>query len=360
MASPLKELFNEHMLRGFSEAVQKEYPVFQTEAFIAQVLNDEWEQKELKERMRHVTITLRPFLPSKYNEMIDLLCKITPHFSGLAYLFLPDIVEVFGLDEDWDVSMEAFACLTHACSAEFAVRPFIERDPERMMKQMHQWTMHESEHVRRLASEGCRPRLPWGQALKSFQKEASSILPILEALKEDPSLYVRRSVANNLNDISKDHPAVVKEIAAKWYGRHEETDWIIRHAVRGLLRKADPEILALFGYYGEASVDVTLSLDRSQLRIGENLTFQFTISRQALNGKLRIEFAVDYVKANGKTSKKLFKITDTFLKEGTRTFERKLSFRNLTTRVHYPGEHRLSIVINGVEKASALFMLTSE
>ena len=167
---------------------------------------------------------------------------------GFVKMIFPDFVEVYGLD-DWEASIPALEEFTQQTSAEFAIRPFIVRYPERTMAQMLEWAGHAHEGVRRLSSEGCRPRLPWAIALSALKADPSPILPILDRLKGDPSESVRRSVANNLNDISKDNPDVVIGVLRRWQA--DDTDEMHRltsHALRTLLKAGNLDALALLGY----------------------------------------------------------------------------------------------------------------
>ena len=210
MAEPLKNMFNQAYLDDLGAAIQSHYPPFDTRAFLARVIDDQWEGRALKERMRHITTVLHGFLPQDYRTALDILRRVAPTLSqyGFENRIFPDFVGLYGLD-DWEASISSLEQFTQLISAEYAVRPFILRDQERMMAQMLQWACRQNHQVRRLASEGCRPRLPWGVALPALQANPSPILPILERLKRDPSEAVRRSVANNLNDIAKDNPDVV-------------------------------------------------------------------------------------------------------------------------------------------------------
>ncbi|WP_232436415.1 DNA alkylation repair protein [Paenibacillus rubinfantis] len=249
MADTLKSMYNEAFLCSFGNKVKGAYAPFEVERFVAEVMDDTWDSLELKARMRQITLKLGALLPPSFEKALAVLYAIDETCEGFPYLFFPDFVEVFGSAEtDWTLAMQALERFTAKSSAEFAVRSFIERDPERMMRQMAAWAEHDNEHVRRLASEGCRPRLPWGQALLMFKRDPGPILPILERLKADPSLYVRKSVANNLNDIAKDHPDLVLELARRWKDTHPHTDWIVRHGCRTLIRRGGPEALELFGY----------------------------------------------------------------------------------------------------------------
>jgi len=276
--------------------------------------------------------------------------------EGFAWFF-PIFVEVFGQDEaDWDLSMGALERYTPYSSSELAVRPFIIKHEARMMAQMVAWSKHENELVRRLACEGCRPALPWAPAINSFKKDPSPILPILEQLKTDSSLHVRKSVANNLNDISKTHPDLVVKIAKEWYGKHEHTNWIVKHGCRTLLKKGNREVLAIFGLHDVTSVDVDgFALEAASVSIGGDLVFSFSISTKEAT-KARLEYGIDYVKSTGKRNRKIFQISETSLKENEkRSYTKKHSFADVSTRKHYPGVHSVTLIVNGVERGALDF-----
>jgi 3-methyladenine DNA glycosylase AlkC len=295
----------------------------------------------------------------EFVEVLELLKKVAPRFKGgLTGIVFPDYVEVYGL-EFWNESIEALEYFTQFSTSEFAVRPFVMKNQSLMIKQFLKWSKHQNEHVRRLASEGSRPRLPWGIALSSLKKDPSPIFPILENLKEDPSLYVRKSVANNLNDISKDHPELVLEIAQKWYGDNNDTNWIIKRGIRTLMKKGDQQALKLFGFGTNPKLIVEELAVTDNLTIGDTLSFSFQfISLDEKLTKIRVEYALDFVKANGKHSTKVFKIAENVINPGEkRVYTKKHSFKDLTTRKHYPGKHKISIVVNGEIKASEDFMV---
>ncbi|MGF7047374.1 3-methyladenine DNA glycosylase AlkC [Paenibacillus sp. DS2015] len=367
MGEPLKLMYNEAFLRSFGEKIHTVYGTFDREGFIATVMDDKWDGLELKARMRQITTILGAYLPPRYEAALDVLFAIDETCVGFPYLIFPDFVEVFGQGEEhWALSMKALERFTQRSSAEFAVRPFLLRDPERMMSEMLVWAQHPDEHVRRLASEGCRPRLPWGQALPMFKRDPAPILPILERLKADPSLYVRKSVANNLNDIVKDHPSVVIDIARRWKGLDPHTDWIVRHGCRTLIRQANPEIMSLFGYAEPAAgtlsltTHASLSAEPNVVSIGGASELKYELHIQ--EGEpvhIRIEYGIDFVKARGQTSRKSFLLSDKTVTGGARLNGiRTHSWRELTTRRHYPGEHRISLLVNGREVAYVMVDLT--
>lgn len=279
MAELLKEVYNKEFLLELCSNIKLYYPGFHQEEFIQAVMDGTWEELKLKERMRQVSTVLFEYLP-EYEEAIEILLKVNKVSVGFPYLVLPDFVEVFGL-EDLEISMMALKEFTKGSSAEFAVRPFLTRYKDRAVNYMVTFAKDENEHVRRLASEGMRPRLPWGGSLPQYKKDPSPAIKILEILKEDDSLYVRKSVANNLNDISKDNPAVVLETAKKWIGRNKSTDWILRHGLRTLIKKANPEALALFGYSHKQEQfikEAYLSLNTNSVNRGEDCLLSYSLA----------------------------------------------------------------------------------
>jgi 3-methyladenine DNA glycosylase AlkC len=273
-------------------------------------------------------------------------------------MVFPDFVECYGINY-FDLSMKTLKFFTPLCSSEFAVRPFIAMDPERAMVFVMDWAEDEDQHVRRLASEGCRPRLPWGMALKVFKLDPTPILPVLKKLKDDPSEYVRRSVANNLNDISKDHPEVVLEVCEQWYGKSTDVDWVVKHACRGLLKAGNRRAMLLFGFSDPLTIHVkNLVIDKDKLGIGGDVRFTFNLHVETQReSKVRLEYKVDFVKARGKRSPKIFQFGERILDPGEHTFTKTHSFVDRSTRKHYPGEHRITIIVNGVAKASVSFEL---
>ncbi len=209
--------------------------------------------------------------------------------------------------------------------------------------------------MRRFASEGCRPRLPWAMALPKFKKDPALIIPVLEKLKNDESDFVRRSVANNLNDISKDNPESVLDICEGWYGQSKHTAEIVKHACRTMLKAGNKRALKIFGYSNPANIEaVDFQFDKEKIPIGEDIRFSFDlIVNEKKKVKVRLEYAVYFMKANGKLSKKVFKLSEKEYAPGTHGISKKHSFADMSTRRHYPGEQRISIIVNGEEKNKA-------
>ena len=351
----VKDIFDPAFLTQLAATFQTHYPAFAQDKFQNSVYQNDWNALEFKQRVQRITIAMQQTLPSTYEEALPLLYNSAPDFEGLHGIIFPEYVAQYGQD-NWDNSIEALAYFTRYSTSEFAVRPFLQVDLDKMLAQMLSWSKHPNEHVRRLASEGSRPRLPWGNTVLALKNDPSPLLPILENLKEDDSLYVRRSVANNLNDISKTHPDLMIERIKKWHDQNEKTDWIIQHASRTLLKQAHPEVLALFGYDSAALLEVNqFSIASNQVALGEELSFEFEV-RSKVKTNLRVEYAIDYVKKSGKRNRKIFKITSTKIEENEqKTYRRRQSFRNMTTRTHYAGMHVLSIIVNGIQKAGCEF-----
>lgn len=354
---PFKNYYNEGMAWRLAGMVAQVYPAFDGEGFVAQV-RPQLPPLELKERVAVFSQALHDHLPADYPQAVEILLAILgPALNEEEGMFndgwymmpLAHFVEVHGL-EHFEVSVRAMKEITQRHSSEFTIRPFLVRYPDEMLAVLHEWAHDESFHVRRLVSEGTRPRLPWGMRLHQFVKDPTPTLALLEHLKDDPSEYVRRSVANHLNDITKDHPDLVLMTLRRWQvGASPERLWLIRHALRSLVKAGHPQALALLGY-GEVSVSlVDFRLEPAEVKLGEGVTFTFTLRNDAAAPQdLLIDYLVHYVKANGSTSPKVFKLTTRTLAPGeTVTIEKKHALRPVTTRVHYPGQHTIEVQVNG-------------
>jgi len=359
MAERLKDLyFTKESTRTFAGVVKKHHRGFDDTEFVRLLTEDSFRELEFKAMSRRATECLAHLLPASYPEAIEILGHVASEAAGMEAFCLPTFVELYGL-EDWGTSLPAMALFTKNASCEFAIRPFIREDPDRAMAYLEGLTEDEDENVRRFASEGCRPRLPWAASLPAFKKDPRPILPVLERLKDDESDFVRRSVANNLNDISKDHPDLLLEICERWKGSSKSADWIVKHACRTLLKKGDPRALRLFGFGDPAALEVLgliVSPPRAVIGDGTRLSFTLRVGTKEPS-EVRLEYVVGYVKANGKTSPKVFQLREATLSPGDHDFAKTISFADLSTRKHYPGTHRIAVVVNGVEKAETTMLL---
>ena len=364
MSEPLKNMYNEQSVATLATAVAEQYPQFDLKSFQSRVFDAQWDGRELKQRMRHITFILGEFLPADYRTSLEILGRVLPTLNqGFEKMVFPDFVEVYGQD-DWEASIPALGFFTQFVSAEFAIRPFIQRYFEPTMAQMQAWSHHEHAAVRRLSSEGCRPRLPWGMALPALKADPSPILPILEQLKNDASESVRRSVANNLNDISKDNPDVVIEILERWQvDDSDEIRWITSHALRTLLKQGRPEALELLGYPSQPAIAVhNLTLESDSVAIGEKIGFAFEIESLSDEPQnLMIDYIVYLLRANGKQTAKVFKLSKRIIQPGEIIqIARQHSFKPVTTRKYYPGAHAIEPQINGQQYGRVEFALNPE
>ena len=366
MAELFKNMWNERFFDGFTKALQCIINDFDKSKFLSQIMDDEWKNKELLQRGMHIATILKTFLPADYQIAIAKILELINHIKetpywlsvketqfglSLEYGFLSFFVGEYGLD-DFETSVKAIEEITQFTSCEGAVRPFIIKYPNEMMKQMLVWSTHTNWEVRRLSSEGRRPRLPWNMALPNLKENPAPILPILENLKNDPSEIVRKSVANNLNDIAKDNPETVIDLARKWLGQSENTDWVIKHGCRTLLKQGNKEVLELFGFEANKNISMEdFQLLTPKVKMGKSLEFSFKLlNHNKTNTLIRLEYGLYYQKANGTLSKKVYKISEKqYAPNSVTPVTRKQSFREITTRVFYPGLHQVSVIINGYE-----------
>jgi len=365
MATPLKDLYSKPFYEKLCTFLSEVLPDFSSERFLKSIFTNEFKNMELKQRMWHTSDVLHQFLSGNYEKdiekilkLIELMQKNGVSENSLEYMFLPEYISNFGL-EFFEVSVQAIETVTQFTSCEFAVRPFIVKYDDRMLQQMLTWSKHANKKVRRLASEGSRPRLPWAIALPKLKKDPTPILAILENMKNDPCEVVRRSVANSLNDISKDNPQILTNIAKKWLGKSTETDAIVKHACRTMLKSGNKEILQMFQLESSNIVFDDFSIITPTVNIGEIITFTFRVENTKNSPqKIRIEYAMYFKKANGSLTKKVFKISEKLFEANEKnTVVRNHSFRLITTRKYYIGTHKVGIILNGEEYHTLSFDL---
>ncbi len=251
--------------------------------------------------------------------------------------------------------------MTKRFSAEGALRTFLETDYNSTMKLLHEWCNDPNPNVRRLVSEGTRPRLPLAGRIKRFQKDPIPVIELLDKLKDDSSLYVRRSVANNINDIAKDNPDITIETLKKWNkSKSKNVQWVIRHASRSLLKEGNNKVLTLLGYSPEVSISASqVMVDKSDYSIGDKMLISFSItSNENSKVKLMIDYVINYMKANGKGADKVFKMRDLVIEPNQKIeIEKAHWLRNTSGRKHFSGEHSVSLQINGVRFPRASFQI---
>jgi 3-methyladenine DNA glycosylase AlkC len=243
MAAPLKNIYDSFFFERLCPVLNDTLPAFEERRFIYRVFDTQWPDLTLTERVRHIAEALHFFMPSDFPRAAELIVRVSgklsvtgEHSQQFPFIFLQDYLARYGANH-YAPAMHAIGEVTRLVSGEFAVGNFLIKEPEKTFMWLQRWSTSDSEAVRRLASEGCRPRLPWGPVVRALTENPAPILPILEKLSADASLYVRRSVANNLNDIAKDHPEVVLRLATEWDRSNPDTNWIIMRGCRTLLTK---------------------------------------------------------------------------------------------------------------------------
>ncbi|OLQ74379.1 DNA alkylation repair protein [Photobacterium proteolyticum] len=365
MSNLFKDIYSKSFYEEFSQILAQTLPVFDKEEFNTLIFNDAFAELELKERMTHTATVLHHFLPADFGDAAETIKQIIDNLrsagireKSIEYMFFPEYIAMYGID-DYENSIAALEYVTQFTSCEFAVRPYIVKYQDKMLKQMLSWSTHDNNKVRRLASEGARPRLPWAMALPSLKKDPNPIGPILDNLKNDSCEVVRRSAANNLNDISKDNPEFVISRAKEWLGSSKETDALIKHACRTLLKQGNPDVLQIFGF---DSTDIELfdfRVTTPAVQIGDQLEFTFSLLNRGVSPTmLRLEYGLYYKKHNGDLSRKVFKISERELEPGRiYDIKRKQSFKPITTRKLYIGTHQVSIILNGKENKRVEFEL---
>lgn len=359
MAEPLKGMFNREYYERLVTEVEDVAPSVHGPTLLQALLHGNAD-RELNARMRHTSSTLRAHLPADPRKAMDLLKLVAPRMpKNYTALVFADFVGQFGLNETM-YALDALKYFTRFGSAEFAVREFFRRDVNGTLKVMRAWAEDTDEHVRRLASEGSRPRLPWSFQLDAVLKDPNLTTPILERLRTDDSLYVRKSVANHLNDHSKGHPEHMLQLLRTWDLGHPHTAWIAKHACRTLIKRGDPEALALFAFDGAVKLRVDdLVIAPAHLQLGGTLGIAFTlVSEVARSQRLVVDYAIHYRKANGMSTRKVFKLKELELgPDGRAAINKRQRIMDFSTRTHHPGEHVVEILVNGKERARGRFVL---
>ncbi|HJO65502.1 MAG TPA: DNA alkylation repair protein [Sphingomonas sanguinis] len=359
-AHPLmKDILGPTALRVIADAGMAASPLFDRAAFL-DTATQGLDALSVMARVRHIADALHGALPGDYPHALAVLRAMGPRLThGFQGFALAEYVARYGL-HDVDASMEALADLTRHGSAEFAIRPFLAHDSARVLAQMRAWAEHPNEHVRRLASEGARPRLPWGSRVPALKDDPTLAAPILERLKADPSLYVRKSVANHLNDIGKDRPDWLVERMAGWSRDDPRTAWIIRHALRSRIKQGDPAALAIVGARADVAVTVTdFAITPASIRLGETIAITAALNSNAESEqRLVVDYRVHYARANGRTAAKVFKWKSFDLAAGACvSLATRQVIRDFSTRRHHPGRHEIELLVNGRVMAAAGFDL---
>lgn len=352
-----KHAFNHALLQDIANLISQHYPAFNVETFLKKA--ESLDKLEMKARVRVIRDALAAELPQDYPAALGVVVSVLKEnkLRGFAVWPFAEFIQVYGLDQP-EISLEALKVVTVCFTSEWAVRPFIKQDPDATMRFLLKCAQDESVDIRRWASEGTRPRVPWGEKLHLFIKDPSGTRAILDALKFDPELYVRKSVANHLNDITKDHPDYVIQLLQSWQQQAKQSGsedvkkvtWITRHSLRTLIKNGHPDALALIGVQHGADVALdAFSIKQKAIVLGENLEFKVSLrSTSDAPQSIVVDYVLHFMKANGSTAPKVFKLRAFELPaNGSVTIEKKHAVKKITTRQYYPGVQRIEIQVNG-------------
>jgi len=364
----VRDVFNEKVVNQLAASLAHAWHGFDAQEF-SRAINSRLKDLSFSGRAALIRDSLWEYLPKDFPRALEIILKALPPeivgddltgYDGFIVMPQNDFVAKYGLDH-YDLSMQALYQMTKRFSAEGAIRAFILKYPEQTLKILSDWAEDQNPHVRRLVSEGTRPRLPWTMQLKPFIEDPRPVLQLLEKLKTDPMLMVRRSVANNLNDIAKDNPDLVVKTLRRWSKIDDEgTRWLIRHAARTLVKQGNKDALQVLGFNSKVEIVVSkIQLDKPVVRMGEDLNFSFEIMSKSKEVQdLMIDYIIHHVKANGRLTPKVFKLAKKKLQAGEKhQIAKQHSFHTISTRKYYAGTHRLEIQVNGVIYAKENFDL---
>jgi 3-methyladenine DNA glycosylase AlkC len=360
VADQLKTFFSPSLVRRLAETIRRVHPAFDSKGFVRSATRG-LDELELLDRGKHIATALARHLPADYPEAIGILLRSlgpeheTDELIGAGmgpFFYYPHTVFVaeHGLDH-FELSMTAQHELTRRFSAEGSIRPFIARHPERTLGQLKAWTRDPNAHVRRLVSEGTRLRLPWAMRVPWLDQHPERVVELLELLKDDPATLVRRSVANNLNDLGKVHPALLAQTCERWLAdATAERRALVDHALRSAVKRGDERALRLLGYGGKPSVSVeNVRFSPTRVSIGGRVILTFDVqSTTRVEQDLLVDVAVHFVKASGKPSRKVFKVKRVSLAARDRIELRmNISLAVHTTRKPHAGKHKVDVIVNG-------------
>ena len=367
MAEPLKDRFGPDVPARIAAMIEAVHPGFPSAEFVARALEG-FDDLELTPRARQIAYALAAHLPAAPEEAIDVLvASLGPRIERLegmdSFVYLPHVffVAEYGLG-CLEASLAAQVELTQRFTAEFSIRPFLDRYPDETLVRLRLWARDPSVHVRRLVSEGTRPRLPWAPRLRQFQRDPAPVVDLLELLKDDPEPYVRRSVANNLNDISKDHPDLIVAVGRRWLvGASAERRALVAHGLRTLVKQGHPDALEVLGFEtGTPIVVERLTVEPDSVAIGGRVRIEVDLRNPVADARsVLVDLRVHFVKANGSLRPKVFKGATLDLAPGaTGRVRKSVSLAQHTTRTHYPVRHLVEALVNGAAMGSAEFTVT--
>lgn len=376
MAEPLKHLLNDTVPPRIAAMVRRAWRKFDTTAFLQQV-EPGYESLELMARGQRIAQALQAHLPQDVPRALGVLVDSMDSPMGIdaagepdagdrpysAFLYLPHSIYIgtHGLPH-FEAAMAAQHALTQRFTAEFCIRPYLLHHQGATLARLREWAQDVNAHVRRLVSEGTRPRLPWAPRLPAFQNNPQLALPLLDALKDDPSSYVRRSVANHLGDIAKDHRDLAVGTARTWLqDAPAPREALVRHGLRFLIKRGDAAALDALGVGHAVALDVRAArVLPARARIGDKVRIEAELHNPTPQPqRVLADLKVHYVKAHGGAAPKVFKLQTLDIAPGaTVAVGKTLSLQQMTTRTHYPGVHQVELVLNGRPQPLGQFQLS--
>ena len=366
----IRDVFAPEVVKKVAQDIKKVYKPFDVQSFLNTILPG-IEEHTYSERKHNITQALISYLPYDFQSAVEILMEVCPppysegfEEGSMDRFYISTFTAYVGLKglDDYDLSMKALYRFTRSFTSEWDIRPFLLKYPERTFKQLKLWVKDEDQHVRRLVSEGSRPNLPWGKKLKFVDENPEeTTLPLLSLLQDDPSEYVRRSVANHINDLSKNNADLVVKHLRQWKKQNAspEKDQMINHALRTLIKEGHPGALALIGYDDDFDLEVEITKFTNEVPFTRKFEFEFSVkNKRKVSKKLLIDFIIGFQKKDGSIKDKVFKLKKTTIAGLDTVVLRKFhSFKPITTRVYHPGRHELKIQINGKIVSKTSFML---
>jgi len=355
----LKDIyFQKEFVEKLSSEIKVKTPDFDSEKFESKLLDSTFTSLELKEKLRKTAEVLGECFTLNFEDELSVLKDVAPQFNDFESMVFPEFVDVYGQGH-FDLSLEALSYFTQFGSSEFAIRSFMNKDVDKVMAYMYELAKHKHPYVRRFATEGCRPKLPWAKSVKALNDKSYllKIIEILDLLKNDPSEFVRKSVANNLNDISKLDPDLVLDKAYSWHGQTKETDWILKHGLRTLLKKGNKKALELWGVNDASHINVQRFEFEEQNQVIGKVSYLTVRLKVDQSKRVRGAYVLHYLKKRGQLSPKTFSFFEKDLEKGEHEFRRKVNFKDMSTRTHISGVHKVDMVVNGDVLASFEFVL---
>ena len=372
MAEALKDSFGRDVPERIAAMLVAADPAFPASAFVADALEG-YDELELTPRARRIADVLAAYLPDDVEHAAALVgASLGPPIEGdeltgvgmAPFMYLPFVYWIAAEGAGhWEAAMTLQHALTQRFTCEFSIRVFIDAEPERTLARLREWTRDPSPHVRRLVSEGTRPRLPWAPRLRRFVDDPTPVIELLELLKDDPTTLVRRSVANNLNDIGKDHPGVLVDVCRRWLvDATEERRALVRHALRSAVRRGEPGALEVLGFGNAPSLAISdVRIEPNVATIGGRVRLACLVENTSARAAAwNVDLRIHFVKANGSTSPKVFKLRTFELEPGeARSLMKSISLVQHSTRKHHPGLHVAELVVNGATQPLGSFTVVA-